>query len=356
MSGTADSSMSAFTEPFDPKRVLLMQVASMNLTNDKLESVLLDDRPHWAFSNMFTYAGADVVIEAALDARPQLYNFHRITDMWLIFCPIIIASFIMASQLFRFMPGLRTRYRAFKKDERMVAIFHVIFALSFAAKIVPQTIWTVHLLWGPSFAVQFNDNYVRLWGCAVTNALMYISEGVTRSVIRVNPFLLAHHLFYFIFFIVPCLRNSVWGSKLILLLDCFIVLCELPLYLSLLAHRFIISTRKVQVITWVCMAWSVALRILELVILVAYFAGTYKRMKFWGETQMWGWFLALSVPGGFVTCTFSFGIFIWFLMKRNRNPEKYGASRYNLPERGPRAVSSSRRAFDDGSLPSKLDP
>lgn len=42
-------------------------------------------------------------------------------------------------------------------QERLVAIFHFVFALAFAAKIVPQTIWTVHLLFGPSFAVQFNN-------------------------------------------------------------------------------------------------------------------------------------------------------------------------------------------------------
>ena len=69
------------------------------------------------------------------------------------------------------------------------------------------------------------------------------------------------------------------GSQLILMLDCFIVLCELPLYIALLTHRFVISTRKVKVVTWLCMLWSVALRVLEGVILIAYFAGTYDRMK-----------------------------------------------------------------------------
>ena len=67
--------------------------------------------------------------------------------------------------------------------------------------------------------------------------------------------------------------------QLILLLDNFIVLCELPLYIALLAHRFIISTRKVKVVTYLCCLWSVGLRILELVILVYYFKGTYHRMQ-----------------------------------------------------------------------------
>lgn len=103
------------------------------------------------------------------------------------------------------------------------------------------------------------------------------------------------------------LASSLPVTQLILMLDCFIVLCELPLYLSLLAHRFIISTRKVKVVTWACMLWSAALRVLELVILIAYFAGTYKRMQAWDEMQMWGWFLALSIPGGAITVIFSFG-------------------------------------------------
>lgn len=30
---------------------------------------------------------------------------------------------------------------------------------------------------------------------------------------RVNAFLLAHHITYFIMFIVPVARQSVWGSK-----------------------------------------------------------------------------------------------------------------------------------------------
>lgn len=342
--------------PFDPKVLLISEVVALNPPADLLESILLDDKQKWAFSNMYVYAGADVTMEAALNSSPSLYNFKQIGNMWLIFCPIILATFILSSQFFRYMPGLKTRYRAFRKDERLVAIFHFVFALAFAAKIVPQTIWTIQLLFGPSFAVQFNNNYKRLWGCAITNALLYVAEGIARSVIRVNPFLLAHHILYYIFFIVPVVRCSVWGSKLILMLDCFIVLCELPLYLSLLAHRFIISTRKVKVVTWVCMLWSAALRVLELVILIAYFAGTYKRMQAWGETQMWGWFLALSIPGGAITVIFSFGIFFWFLMKRDRYPEKYGAARYGLPERGHAATPASRQSIHLGSLPEKLDP
>ena len=47
--------------------------------------------------------------------------------------------------------------RSFLLQERLVAIFHAVFALTFAARIVPQTIWTVHLLFGPSFAVQFDN-------------------------------------------------------------------------------------------------------------------------------------------------------------------------------------------------------
>ena len=27
----------------------------------------------------------------------------------------------------------------------------------------------------------------------------------------------------------------------------------------------------------------------------------------WGQLQMWGWFLALSIPGGFITVMFSLG-------------------------------------------------
>ena len=39
------------------------------------------------------------------------------------------------------------------------------------------------------------------------------TAGTVRSVIRRNCFLVAHHILYFVFFLVPIVRDSVWGSK-----------------------------------------------------------------------------------------------------------------------------------------------
>jgi hypothetical protein len=316
--------------PVDPKVALIEQVVQLGLDQQQLTSILLDDREEWAWNNMYVYSGSDAVIRASLNARPALYNFHSVTNMWLIFCPIIIATFFIAGHVFRYMPVIRHRYLALRKEERLIATFHLVFVVAFAIKYVPQTIWTIHLLWGPSFAVQFNNNYKRLWACAISNALLYVAEGSCRSVIRRNYFLVAHHILYFVFFMVPVIRDSVWGMKLILLLDCCIVLSELPLYLALLTHRFVVSTRKVKAVTYTCLAWSAIVRIAELVILIAYFAGTLARMRRGGELQMWGWFLALAIPGGALVCMFSFGIFFWFLRKRDKNPLKYGPSRYGM--------------------------
>lgn len=67
--------------------------------------------------------------------------------------------------------------------------------------------------------------------------------------------------------------------QLILLLDCCIVLSELPLYVALLTHRFVISTRKVKAVTYFCLVWSAIVRLAEAVVLIAYFAGTLARMR-----------------------------------------------------------------------------
>jgi len=37
--------------------------------------------------------------------------------------------------------------------------------------------------------------------------------GTSRSVIRRSYFLVAHHILYFVFFMVPVIRDSVWGMK-----------------------------------------------------------------------------------------------------------------------------------------------
>ena len=50
------------------------------------------------------------------------------------------------------------------------------------------------------------------------------------------------------------------------------------------------------------------------------------------------------------------GIFVWFIWKRDKNPDKYGAARYGLPERGPGAVAVSQQSLNVGSVPSKFDP
>ena len=39
----------------------------------------------------------------------------------------------------------------FDMQERLIAAFHLVFVVAFAIKIVPQTIWTIHLLWVSSF-------------------------------------------------------------------------------------------------------------------------------------------------------------------------------------------------------------
>ena len=40
-----------------------------------------------------------------------------------------------------------------------------------------------------------------------------VAVGTVRSVVRVNPFLVAHHILYFVLFMVPVIRDSVWGQK-----------------------------------------------------------------------------------------------------------------------------------------------
>ena len=54
--------------------------------------------------------------------------------------------------------------------------------------------------------------------------------------------------------------NTLVAGRLILMMDCFISLTEWPLYLALLTHRFVVSTRKVKWVTYTCLVWSVAFR------------------------------------------------------------------------------------------------
>ena len=48
-------------------------------------------------------------------------------------------------------------------------------------------------------------------------------------------------------------------------------------------------------------------RILEAVVLISYFAGTYQRMKQGGELWFWILFLVLALIGGFFACVTSYG-------------------------------------------------
>lgn len=61
-------------------------------------------------------------------------------------------------------------------------------------------------MWAVSIAKELLDTLLRTSSCLVI-------AGSVRSVIRRNYFLVAHHLLYFVFFLVPVVRDSVWGSK-----------------------------------------------------------------------------------------------------------------------------------------------
>ena len=51
-----------------------------------------------------------------------------------------------------------------------------------------------------------------IYKCSSLSHISFVA-GTVRSVIRRNYFLVAHHILYFVFFLVPIVRDSVWGSK-----------------------------------------------------------------------------------------------------------------------------------------------
>jgi hypothetical protein len=64
-------------------------------------------------------------LQASFAARPSLYDFHSIANMWLIFCPIVIATFLITSHVFRFMPVIKHRYLSLRKEVIPSSIIYV---------------------------------------------------------------------------------------------------------------------------------------------------------------------------------------------------------------------------------------
>ena len=59
----------------DPNSILVPALLAQNLPTTELFQILADDRPNWAWSNMYVYSGRDVVLRTSISTDPSLYNF-----------------------------------------------------------------------------------------------------------------------------------------------------------------------------------------------------------------------------------------------------------------------------------------
>lgn len=181
----------------------------------------------------------------------------------------ILSSFIL--------PFIAPRYRDLDVFGQMAVTTNCLYTILLLAQMVPYTVIIIGILFGDCRSRQFPSFYYTVFVFLTTHAIMYAYEGIVRSVIKVNYFLLIHHAAFFVFMILEFTVQSNFVVKVCLILDYFVV-WEAGLYLTNVCYRLKVNYTLLK---WIMIAGTTihgVTHFIQAMLLTAFFVGMGKRM------------------------------------------------------------------------------
>ena len=186
----------------------------------------------------------------------------------------IILLFLVANlALRRFGPS---RLSKLSEVDRVVFITHIAFFLIFLGTVVPYTLAVFRVLFtlnGIRYLIQASTYRCVAYPLSL-QLVLYAVEGSFRSVCRVNPFLIGHHLMFCSLLLLALESQYTFVIKIYIIVSCFATF-EFLLYAALIARKLHAPVR----ITKCLMAAGLVLygltRPLQAVLLIGLFVAGY---------------------------------------------------------------------------------
>ncbi|KAF5843901.1 hypothetical protein DUNSADRAFT_23 [Dunaliella salina] len=240
----------------------------------------------WRIENMRTFVGSDWVAIPFFDYSDMFHHIFNVTLYTLI--GIIFFFFVIHFVLLR----ISHEFPKLDASQALITTTHMAFFILYICQVGPYTYYTLRIIFGPRIVQTFYDHFEFLFWCIVSKGMMYVVEGCSRSVIRVNTFLVFHHIMWGIFVVVASTQKSIFAIKLAFVLD-ILAVWEVPLYLFLVLKRLKAPLILVDTCAFFGLSLFGITRIAQLIFIIAFFVMGAERMLH-EDPSTWGAELALS--------------------------------------------------------------
>ncbi|KAL4430907.1 hypothetical protein ABPG75_006163 [Micractinium tetrahymenae] len=191
---------------------------------------------------------------------------------------------------------LRTRSRTYggsSLEQQLVTATHALFTVLYAIQIVPYTILVCRILFADDFLQSLIRWYQGAFVILDSHLVLYAFEGALRVVARPNWLLLLHHVCFFGITATGFFARSFFVLKLGLIFDCMATY-EVLLFATLMARRLGASHAAVRAMLAAGIFIYAATRVLQLVVLIPFFKGSYGQLAGCGGLGVWSAMLVLT--------------------------------------------------------------
>ncbi|KAL0038164.1 hypothetical protein WJX79_005736 [Trebouxia sp. C0005] len=178
------------------------------------------ETPHWAWNNLGNGLSGSEVAEVQIlffEGRAPIDIYRAI---YYGAAGIILLFVVLALLCKRFDIG---RYRSLPDASRLVFVCHNAFFLIFLTTAVPYSIALVKVLFAPTAPLPLLQS--SMYRCMsfplALQVGMYVLEGGCRAVMRINTFLVVHHVVFCTFSVLAFQAESLFLLKVNIVVSCF---------------------------------------------------------------------------------------------------------------------------------------
>jgi hypothetical protein len=111
------------------------------------------------------------------------------------------------------LPLIAPKFRTLDVFGQMAVTTNLLYVILLALQLVPYTVIIIGILFGDRRSKQFPSFYYTVFVFITTHTIMYAYEGIVRSIIKVNYFLLIHHALFFVLVILEFENQSNFVVK-----------------------------------------------------------------------------------------------------------------------------------------------
>jgi hypothetical protein len=233
----------------------------------------IEKQTKWRFQNIQGFVGLDF----ALDDFFEDGFFHAIFTATLFCFLIVFVTFFVVHNMLQKRQAFK--YRDMDLHEKFRLVYSVSNIANLTVTAIPYTYLALMFLFGPDVADFAERHSVPLLTFILLHGIYYTIEVCARLLYTDHGWLLLfHHTMWFIMLIIPSMAQSIYFFKLSVLLD-VMVTYEVGLFVAILLRRHS-SDLELRVRSYV---WGgflfLGTRIIQLVVLISYFAETFPRMN-----------------------------------------------------------------------------